>query len=81
MWLIFFLNWQNFPQSCVYSLIQSLLTLLADFLSSISHLNQCWRCAGDAGANSGEDIQLTTTITHVEGPTEIYKMTGKEAQE
>ena len=38
-------------------------------------------CAGDAGANSGEDIQLTTTITHVDGPTEIYKMTGKEAQE
>ncbi|KAI3375123.1 hypothetical protein L3Q82_021634 [Scortum barcoo] len=36
---------------------------------------------GDAGANSGEDIQLTTTITHVDGPGEIYKMTGKEAQE
>uniref|UniRef100_A0A8C8LY11 Protein wntless homolog n=1 Tax=Oncorhynchus tshawytscha TaxID=74940 RepID=A0A8C8LY11_ONCTS len=36
--------------------------------------------SGDAGA-SGEDIQLTTTITHVDGPTEIYKMTGKEAQE
>lgn len=38
-------------------------------------------CAGDAGGNSGEDIQLTTTITHVDGPSEIYKMTGKEAQE
>ncbi|XP_020505201.1 protein wntless homolog isoform X2 [Labrus bergylta] len=37
--------------------------------------------SGDVGANSGEDIQLTTTITHVDGPTEIYKMTGKEAQE
>ncbi|XP_071374684.1 protein wntless homolog isoform X2 [Centroberyx affinis] len=37
--------------------------------------------SGDGGANSGEDIQLTTTITHVDGPTEIYKMTGKEAQE
>ncbi|KAF3858784.1 hypothetical protein F7725_011985 [Dissostichus mawsoni] len=36
---------------------------------------------GDNGGNSGEDIQLTTTITHVDGPTEIYKMTGKEAQE
>ncbi|XP_037537422.1 protein wntless homolog [Nematolebias whitei] len=36
---------------------------------------------GDAGANSGEDTQLTTTITHVDGPTEIYKITGKEAQE
>ncbi|XP_029930918.1 protein wntless homolog isoform X2 [Myripristis murdjan] len=37
--------------------------------------------SGDAGPNSGEDIQLTTTITHVDGPTEIYKMTGKESQE
>ncbi|XP_051261905.1 protein wntless homolog isoform X2 [Dicentrarchus labrax] len=37
--------------------------------------------SGDAGGNSGEDIQLTTTITHVDGPSEIYKMTGKEAQE
>ncbi|KAG7265805.1 hypothetical protein CRUP_000776 [Coryphaenoides rupestris] len=27
------------------------------------------------------DIQLTTTITHVDGPTELYKMAGKEAQE
>lgn len=38
-------------------------------------------CAEDAGGNSGEDIQLTTTITHVDGPSEIYKMAGKEAQE
>lgn len=38
-------------------------------------------CIGDGGATSGEDIQLTTTITHVDGPTELYKMTGKEAQE
>ncbi|KAM8727487.1 protein wntless homolog isoform X2 [Acanthopagrus latus] len=37
--------------------------------------------SGDAGGNGGEDIQLTTTITHVEGPSEIYRMTGKEAQE
>ncbi|KAG2461879.1 WLS protein, partial [Polypterus senegalus] len=36
---------------------------------------------GDLGVNSGEDIQLTTTITHVDGPTEIYRMSGKEAQE
>ncbi|XP_039458144.1 protein wntless homolog isoform X1 [Oreochromis aureus] len=36
---------------------------------------------GDAGVNIGEDMQLTTTITHVDGPTEIYKMIGKEAQE
>ncbi|TRZ00833.1 hypothetical protein DNTS_028144 [Danionella cerebrum] len=35
----------------------------------------------DQTGNSGEDLQLTTTITHVDGPTEIYKMTGKEAQE
>uniref|UniRef100_A0A672TCM9 Protein wntless homolog n=1 Tax=Sinocyclocheilus grahami TaxID=75366 RepID=A0A672TCM9_SINGR len=34
-----------------------------------------------SAGNSGEEIQLTTTITHVDGPTEIYKMTGKEAQE
>ncbi|CAL8324867.1 unnamed protein product [Arctogadus glacialis] len=34
----------------------------------------------DTGA-SGEEIQLTTTITHVDGPTELYKMTGKAAQE
>uniref|UniRef100_A0AAY4D2L3 Wnt ligand secretion mediator n=1 Tax=Denticeps clupeoides TaxID=299321 RepID=A0AAY4D2L3_9TELE len=33
------------------------------------------------GSNSGEDLQLTTTVTHVDGLTEIYKMTGKEAQE
>uniref|UniRef100_A0A8C2F8D1 Wnt ligand secretion mediator n=1 Tax=Cyprinus carpio TaxID=7962 RepID=A0A8C2F8D1_CYPCA len=26
----------------------------------------------------GEDIQLKTPITHVDGPTEIYKMTGKK---
>lgn len=38
-------------------------------------------CAGDVGGNSGEDIQLTTTVTHVDGPSEIYKMAGKEAQE
>ncbi|MBN3298621.1 WLS protein, partial [Amia calva] len=36
---------------------------------------------GDLGVNSGEDAQLTTTITHVDGPTVLYKMTGKEAQE
>ncbi|KAK1790716.1 hypothetical protein P4O66_014570 [Electrophorus voltai] len=37
--------------------------------------------SGDQGGNSGEDIQLTTTITHVDGPTEVYKMMGKESQE
>ncbi|KAI4886046.1 hypothetical protein NFI96_028424 [Prochilodus magdalenae] len=37
--------------------------------------------SGDQVGNSGEDIQLTTTITHVDGPTEVYKMMGKEAQE
>ncbi|KAJ6662631.1 hypothetical protein lerEdw1_011768 [Lerista edwardsae] len=36
---------------------------------------------GDLGVNSAEDLQLTTTITHVDGPTEIYKLTRKEAQE
>lgn len=37
--------------------------------------------AGDAGGNSGEDIQLTTTITNLDGPSEIYKLAGKDAQE
>ncbi|MBN3284552.1 WLS protein, partial [Polyodon spathula] len=36
---------------------------------------------GDLGVNSGEEIQLTTTMTHVDGPTEIYRMMGKESQE
>ncbi|XP_029105132.1 protein wntless homolog isoform X3 [Scleropages formosus] len=36
---------------------------------------------GDLGVNSGEDMQLTTTVTHADGPTEIYKMARKEAQE
>ncbi|XP_005802405.1 protein wntless homolog isoform X2 [Xiphophorus maculatus] len=52
------------------------------FLYAPSH--KCYgndQSSGDGGATSGEDIQLTTTITHVDGPTEIYKMTGKEAQE
>lgn len=38
-------------------------------------------CTGDAGGNNGEDIQLTTTITHVDGPSEIYRLAGKDAQE
>lgn len=36
---------------------------------------------GDQGGTSGEDIQLTTTITHADGPTEVYRMMGKESQE
>lgn len=36
---------------------------------------------GDLGVNSSEDLQLTTTITHVDGPTEIYKLSRKEALE
>lgn len=36
---------------------------------------------GDLGVNSGEELQLTTTITHVDGPTEVYKLSRKEAQE
>ncbi|KAE8609604.1 hypothetical protein XENTR_v10011854 [Xenopus tropicalis] len=34
-----------------------------------------------AGMSSGEEIQLTTTITHIDGPTEVYRLAGKEAQE
>lgn len=37
--------------------------------------------SGDLGVNSGEELQLTTTITHVDGPTEVYKLARKEAQE
>lgn len=37
--------------------------------------------SGDLGVHSGEELQLTTTITHVDGPTEIYKLTRKDAQE
>lgn len=37
--------------------------------------------SGDLGVHSGEELQLTTTITHVDAPTEIYKLTRKEAQE
>lgn len=37
--------------------------------------------AGDLGVSSGEELQLTTTITHVDGPTEVYKLARKEAQE
>ncbi|KAH0618515.1 hypothetical protein JD844_017795 [Phrynosoma platyrhinos] len=36
---------------------------------------------GDLRVNSGEELQLTTTITHVDGPTEVYKLARKEAQE
>ncbi|XP_045055363.1 protein wntless homolog isoform X4 [Desmodus rotundus] len=36
---------------------------------------------GDLRVHSGEELQLTTTITHVDGPTEIYKLSRKEAQE
>ncbi|OCT84803.1 hypothetical protein XELAEV_18022960mg [Xenopus laevis] len=34
-----------------------------------------------AGMSSGEELQLTTTITHIDGPTELYRLAGKEAQE
>ncbi|KAM4722536.1 protein wntless homolog [Rhinophrynus dorsalis] len=36
---------------------------------------------GGAGMSSGEELQLTTTITHIDGPTEVYRLAGKEAQE
>uniref|UniRef100_A0A3B3TTK3 Wnt ligand secretion mediator n=1 Tax=Poecilia latipinna TaxID=48699 RepID=A0A3B3TTK3_9TELE len=51
------------------------------FLYAPSHKRYGNEQSSDGGATSGEDIQLTTTITHVDGPTELYKMTGKEAQE
>ncbi|XP_075037985.1 protein wntless homolog [Mixophyes fleayi] len=36
---------------------------------------------GGTCINSGEELQLTTTITHADGPTELYRMVGKKAQE
>ncbi|XP_029473932.1 protein wntless homolog isoform X1 [Rhinatrema bivittatum] len=36
---------------------------------------------GDLGVSSTEELQLTTTITHADGPTEIFRLAGKEAQE
>ncbi|KAM4640603.1 protein wntless homolog [Discoglossus pictus] len=37
--------------------------------------------SGGSGMTSGEELQLTTTITHVDGPTEVYRLAGKESQE
>uniref|UniRef100_A0A452TLT6 Wnt ligand secretion mediator n=1 Tax=Ursus maritimus TaxID=29073 RepID=A0A452TLT6_URSMA len=52
------------------------------FLYAPSHKNYGEdQSNGDLGVHSGEELQLTTTITHVDGPTEIYKLTRKEAQE
>ncbi|KAG9469651.1 hypothetical protein GDO78_019998, partial [Eleutherodactylus coqui] len=36
---------------------------------------------GGTGMSSAEELQLTTTITHADGPTELYRLAGKEAQE
>ncbi|CAI5776967.1 protein wntless homolog [Podarcis raffonei] len=52
------------------------------FLYAPSHKNYVEEQSnGDLGVNSGEELQLTTTITHVDGPTEVYKLARKEAQE
>ncbi|XP_059677953.1 protein wntless homolog isoform X2 [Gavia stellata] len=52
------------------------------FLYAPSHKNYGEdQSNGDLGVNSGEELQLTTTITHVDGPTEVYKLARKEAQE
>lgn len=50
-------------------------------LSSLDKYNTKYFLSGDLGVHNGEELQLTTTITHVDGPTEIYKLTRKEAQE
>lgn len=47
----------------------------------LAHISHQKPLSGDLGVHSGEELQLTTTITHVDGPTEIYKLTRKEAQE
>ncbi|KAG8437147.1 hypothetical protein GDO86_008010 [Hymenochirus boettgeri] len=36
---------------------------------------------GGTGMSSAEELQLTTTITHIDGPTEVYRLAGKESQE
>ncbi|XP_053325727.1 protein wntless homolog [Spea bombifrons] len=36
---------------------------------------------GSTGMGSAEEIQLTTTITSLDGPTEVYRLAGKESQE
>ncbi|XP_018422821.1 PREDICTED: protein wntless homolog isoform X2 [Nanorana parkeri] len=36
---------------------------------------------GRDGMSSVEELQLTTTITHADGPTELYRLAGKESQE
>lgn len=36
---------------------------------------------GRDGMSSREELQLTTTITHADGPTELYRLAGKESQE
>ncbi|XP_060087971.1 protein wntless homolog [Heteronotia binoei] len=52
------------------------------FLYAPSHKNYGEDLSnGDLGISSGEELQLTTTITHVDGPTEVYKLARKEAQE
>uniref|UniRef100_A0A8B9SFR0 Wnt ligand secretion mediator n=1 Tax=Anas platyrhynchos TaxID=8839 RepID=A0A8B9SFR0_ANAPL len=52
------------------------------FLYAPSHKNYGEdQSNGDLGVGSGEELQLTTTITHVDGPTEVYKLARKEAQE
>ncbi|OXB82176.1 UNVERIFIED_CONTAM: hypothetical protein H355_009055 [Colinus virginianus] len=52
------------------------------FLYAPSHKNYGEdQSNGDLGVSSGEELQLTTTITHVDGPTEVYKLARKEAQE
>ncbi|XP_062993644.1 protein wntless homolog [Elgaria multicarinata webbii] len=52
------------------------------FLYAPSHKNYGEdQSTGDLGVNSGEELQLTTTITHADGPTEVYKLARKEAQE
>ncbi|XP_053549347.1 protein wntless homolog [Bombina bombina] len=52
------------------------------FLYAPSHKNYGDESSnGGTGASSTEELQLTTTITHADGPTEVYRLAGKEAQE
>uniref|UniRef100_A0A8C5QGJ5 Wnt ligand secretion mediator n=1 Tax=Leptobrachium leishanense TaxID=445787 RepID=A0A8C5QGJ5_9ANUR len=52
------------------------------FLYAPSHKNYGEdQSNGCTGSGSGEELQLTTTIANIDGPTEVYRLAGKESQE
>lgn len=63
------------------NIINLCLFLISHAFSFYDIYHFCGIDSGAQGGNGGEDIQLTTTITHADGPTEVYRMMGKESQE